>query len=66
MHFEAKSVKDVLFVEETVSGGFGKMLGTDVWFSCQVGDGAGELDDAGTSPGRKTHTLDDALQQFPA
>ena len=39
------------------------MLGADVWFSCQVGDGAGELHDAGAGAGGQPHVLYYTLQQ---
>ena len=53
----------VLSVEEAVGGGFGDVLGADVWGVGQVGDGTGQSDDAGAGSGRESHAFYEALQQ---
>lgn len=42
----ARVSDQVLAVEEAVGGGFGEVFGADVGGTCQVGDGAGQADDA--------------------
>ena len=61
-----KSLKDVLLVEESVGGGFGYVFGTDVGRGGQVGNGAGQLYDAGTGACRESHIIYDSFQQYSA
>lgn len=65
--------KDVLFVQETVAGGFSQMFWEDIRQSDQISDGADEFDDARTGSGgwhthafaserkRKSHHTTDVL-----
>lgn len=59
----SNSVEDVLLIQEAIGGGFGKVLGEDVGAGCHVGDGAGELYDAGAGAGGQTHVVYDPFEQ---
>ena len=59
----AKSVKDILFVKESVAGSFGEVFGKDVGSTGQVGYRAGNLYDSGAGTGRESHPVKDALEK---
>ena len=53
-------------VQKTVGGGFEQVSGTDVHGALEVGDGAGDLDDAEVGAHREAHLGHEPLQHFPA
>ena len=51
-------------VKETVSGGFGKVLGENVRDSRKVGNGAGYFDNTGIGAGAEALAVNDFLQKL--